>query len=171
MTTMFSAIKSASRAAVIAAVLGASALTAAPAFAQGGPSMSFGLQIPGQGGYGHDRNHGRHNGWDNHDRYETRCLTNREVARGLAQYGYRRVDIVRELSRERVDLTAQYGNWQYRMRVDKCTGEVSRVQRLARIGGYGSDGHTGRGYGGDRYDGYDSNGISSGFGFQFNFGN
>ncbi len=150
MTTLFSTIKSASRAAIIIVALAGSALSAAPAMAESGPSMSFSLQLPG----GNEMNAQRQysdDDWD--DDYGFRCLTSREVRQGLGEYGFRRVTIVRELSRDRVDVRAQYGNWIYGMRVDKCSGAVSRVQRLGR-GVFFNGGNNG-----------------GGFGFEFSFGN
>ena len=154
MTSIHTSFKTITRAAVVALALGATTLTAAPAFAQGAPS-GFSLQLPGGDtqrpqtfgiGNGPQGNHG---GWDND--YGFRCLTNREVRRGIAAYGFRRVEIVRELRRYRVEVRAVYGNWLYSMRVDKCTGEVSRVRRIGRVFGGGFDG--------------------GGFGLHFNFGN
>lgn len=149
MTSISTSFKTVTRAAVVALALGATTLSAAPAFAQDAPS-GFSLQLPGGNGetqrsqtFGNGPQ-GNHGGWD--DDYEFRCLTNREVRRGIAAYGFRRVQIVRELRRHRVEVRATYGNWLYSMRVDKCTGEVNRVQRIRRV-------------------------FGGGFGLQFNFGN
>jgi hypothetical protein len=154
MTSIHTSFKTITRAAVVALALGATSLTAAPAFAQGAPS-GFSLQLPGGNGdtqrsqtFGNGPQ-GNHGGWD--DDYGFRCLTNREVRRGIAAYGFRRVEIVRELRRDRVEVRAVYGNWLYSMRVDKCTGEVNRVRRIGRVFGGGFNG--------------------GGFGLQFNFGN
>ncbi|MEO5805707.1 hypothetical protein [Devosia sp.] len=163
MATIFSAFKSAGRVAVITLALGASTLVAVPAFAQG-PVVSFGLQFGG----GNNDNGPRHgNGWgdddwDNGGNYQRRCLTNREVRQQVSQYGYSQVNVVRELSRQRVDVTAVRGNWVYAMRVDKCSGQVSQPQRVSRIGG---GGFPGNGYPGNRP------GNGGGFGFEFNFSN
>lgn len=150
MTTIRTQFKSVARAAVVALALGATTLSAAPAFAQNGPSTSFSIQIPGGEGamtFGEGQmGTQRHGGWD--DDYDFRCLTNREVRRGIARYGFNRVEITRELRRDRVEVRAVYGNWLYSMRVDKCTGEVDRVERIRRAFGGGG-----------------------GFGFEFNFGN
>lgn len=148
MTPISTQFKTLARAAVVALALGATAMSAAPAYAQSGPSSSFSIEIPGGGGgmtFGEGQGTQRHGGWD--DDYEYRCLTNREVRRGLAAYGFRRVQIVRERGRDRVEVRAIYGNWLYSMRVDKCTGYVDRVQRIRRVFGGG------------------------GFEFEFNFGN
>jgi hypothetical protein len=144
------------RAAAVALALSATTLSAAPAFAQQAPAGSFSLQIPGGGGGVTTFGEGqmgtqRHGGWNDEQEYGYRCLTNREVRRGIADYGYRRVEITRDLGRDRVEVRAVYGNWVYSMRVDKCTGWVDRIQRLRRAFGGGYNG--------------------GGFGFEFNFGN
>jgi hypothetical protein len=135
MFTALSRFKSAGRAAVVAAVLGATSLTAMPVQAQ--PSFNFHLQIPGGGGEVQRHEGDGYGTYHHDDDWRYRCLTNREVRRGIARYGFRNVEIVRELRRDRVIVTAVYGRWLYSMRVDKCTGEVDRVKRERRIGGGG----------------------------------
>ena len=154
MTPIRTSFKTVTRAAVVALALGATTLSAVPAFAQDAPS-GFSLQLPGGNGdtqrsqtFGNGPQGGNHGDWD--DDYGFRCLTNREVRRGISAYGFSRVEIVREFRRDRVEVRAVYGNWLYSMRVDKCTGEVDRVQRIRRVNG---------GFNG------------GGFGLQFNFGN
>ena len=155
MTSFHATFKTVTRAAVVALALGATTLTTVPAFAQNAPS-GFSLQLPA--GEGQETQRGQtfgngpqaqHGDWE--DDYGYRCLTNREVRRGIAAYGFSRVEITREMSRDRVEVRAVYGNWLYSMRVDKCGGEVNRVQRLRRVNGGGFNG--------------------GGFGLQFNFGN
>lgn len=131
---------------------------AAPAFAQG-PAVQFGFQF-GNGQFGQHNNGNGASG--------TRCLSNREVTRGIDASGYDRVRIVRELSRQRVDVTAERGNWVYGLRVDKCTGKVSQPQRLRAAGnshGFPGYGNPGNGFPRDRYD------NNGGLNFQFSFGN
>lgn len=140
---------------VAAALVGTAALTAAPAQAQ--PSFNFQIEIPGQGGGSAQFGFGTgpnqpgsgfggpgfggpgfgpgHGGW--HDRrpgHHMRCLTDREIRRGLQNYGFFNLAIVRELPRNRVTVEGAQGNWVYSMRVDRCTGEVDRVERLYRTG-------------------------------------
>ncbi|WP_224702538.1 hypothetical protein [Devosia aquimaris] len=152
-----SAFRNATRAAVVTLGLGLAAVSVAPVAAQ---EFSIQMQAGGNGGQGFgDRHHGGHNGgWNNGPGYNMRCLTNREVIRGVSAYGYRNVQIVRELRRDRVEVQAVKRGYVYEMRVDKCTGRVSTPERIGRIGG---------GHGG--FNGGYNNGGS--FGFQFNFGN
>lgn len=59
------------------------------------------------------------------------CLTNRQVRRGLRDYGFEDIDIVRELSRNRLIVEALYeDDWYYSMRVHRCRGYVDRVRPL-----------------------------------------
>jgi len=155
------AFKTITRSALVAAVLGASSLVAAPAFAE----SSFTLRIEGGQGLAQDQRYDRHNSWNGNPGYRMRCLTNREVVRGVSAYGYGQVDIVGEYAGDRLELRAVKGNWLYGMRIDKCTGQVDRLQRIGRA--YS-------GYDGGRHDdgGYRSHSRSGGgFQFQFNFGN
>jgi len=141
MIHILSTLKKSGRAAVVALALGAATVTAmpAPAMAQS-PSFSFQLGIDsGQSGmtfrFGDD------------DRERVRvCLTNSQIRRGLREEGFRNVDIVRELRRNRVEVIASYGRSWYRLQVNRCTGAVRIVERLRR--GF----------------------PSGGFGLQFNFG-
>lgn len=145
MTSMITTFRKTGRAAVIALVLGASAITAAPAMAQSGqPQFNFQLDLGNGGG---SITMGAPQGRVAVPEYDRSrfCLTDRQIRRGLAQYGFRDARVTREFSRGRVQVIARYGRDLYSMRVNRCTGEVSRVERLRRPGG--------------------------GFGLQFNFGN
>jgi len=141
MTPFLSTFKKTGRAAVVALALGAAALTAAPVQAQSGPSFNFNLDL-GTGSMEFGPRHGGPGDFD-------RCLTNRQIRRGLADYGFRDVDIRRELGRNRVEAVGRYGRSWYSMRVNRCSGRVDRVERLRLRGGPGGPG----------------------FGLQFEFGN
>jgi len=130
MTPILSTLKSSGRAAVVALVLGAAAVTAipAPAMAQS-PSFSFSIDLGG--------GNLRFRGGDFDRRV---CLTNAQIRRQLRAEGFRNIDIRRVLSRNRVEVVASYGNRWYLLRVDRCTGAVRIVERLRRGlpgGGFG----------------------------------
>lgn len=174
MTSIRSTFKTLGRAAIVAVAFGVTATAATSAFAQSGPSVNFSIQLPSAGGGSAQRAPsllGRDNNsdWNGGGGYGYRCLTNREVRQGIADYGYRQVEVTRELRRDRVEVQAVYGRWAYAMRVDKCTGQVDQVQRIGRAynGGGWNNGNGGWDNGGWGNGGYDD----GGFGFQFNFGN
>lgn len=139
MTQILSTFKSSGRAAVVALVLGAATVTAmpTPAMAQS-PSFSFSIGVGGGG-----PSFRFHSGDEDFDF----CLTNGQIRRGLRAEGFRNIDIVRNLSRNRVEVIASFGKRWYLLRVNRCTGEVRIIERLRR-GGF----------------------PGSGFGLQFNFG-
>ncbi|MHB1109582.1 MAG: hypothetical protein ACYCZU_04590 [Devosia sp.] len=139
MIQILSTLRKSGRAIVVALVLGAATVTAmpAPAMAQSGPSFSFQLGIGGGGG-GSLRFEGGDVDLDF-------CLSNSQIRRGLRDYGFRNIDIVRA-NRNRVVVIARYGRAWYRLQVSRCTGQVRIIERLRR------------GFPG------------GGFGLQFNFG-
>ena len=114
------------RAVALAVLLGAGSF-AAPALADSSPSFSFNLQLPGGS---------VHMGTDRPDRFRPRpvCMSDWQVERELTRSGWHRVRIGRDLGRARVEA---FGNWRYRpdlyrMVVNRCTGNVSDVQRVGR---------------------------------------
>lgn len=132
MTPILSRVMKSSRIAIVALTLGAATLTAMPVQAQSEPSFNFQLGI-GKGGdagsmsFSQGKKQGRIIIDD--------CLTNRQVERGLRDYGFRNVDIVRNLGRDRVLAVASWRNKDYSMKVDKCSGEVYDVKRLKKYRG------------------------------------
>jgi hypothetical protein len=145
MATILSHFKTFGAAVLIAATLGTAGLAVTPVLAQGEPPSGFSLGMPGgnqqnqtmqspqQGAQTHEDATGRYDP-DTDDFYY--CLEDHEIVRGLRDYGFERVRIVRYLRGERVEVTAYWGRSQYSMRVDRCTGQVDRV-RLIRRSGFG----------------------------------
>ena len=125
MTTIISTFKKSGRAALVALALGAASFgaavpfTAAPAMAQnfsfefgirgGGDNFSFGV---GRGG----------------DRVRRACLTNNEIRRGLHREGFRDIRFL-DRRGNRVTLTAEDRRFDYRLRVNRCTGAVAILDR------------------------------------------
>jgi hypothetical protein len=131
---MLQTIKTTGRAALVAAALGATALTAVPVQAAE-PSGSFSLQFgPGSGGPMHfgegfrfgNGNITLHFGDRNFFKF---CLTNRQIERGLERRGFDHVRIVRSGERK-VIAVGKWGSRWYEMRVDRCTGKVDHVKRV-----------------------------------------
>lgn len=128
MTHLMSLVKTGSRAAIIALTLGASTLAVVPA-AQAQPSFNFqfGVGPDGKPSVGFGVDSGERRGRPIRPQV---CYSDREIIRGIRNEGYRDVQIVDQLSRNRVGVIARDGRTWYSMRVNKCTGEVDRVQRL-----------------------------------------
>ena len=148
MTLNISTLKKSGRAAVVALAMGAVGLTAMPVQAASEPSFNFQLGIGNDGGVmGFDLNKKSKKGYFP----IKKCLTDRQVERGLEYYGFDDADVVRKLSKSRVLVVAEWNNRYYSVTVDKCSGEVYNVKRLRR--GY------------DFYDG-PQKGPKNGFGFQ-----
>ena len=93
MTPIQPKFKTMVRAAVIAVTLGAGTLAAAPAFAQSEPSFNFSIQIPGGNGGASTFGRGGQGGYQGGNDYGYRCLSNRDVRRGISDYGFRRVEV------------------------------------------------------------------------------
>ena len=129
MTHLMTLVKTGSRAAIIALTLGASTFAIVPA-AQAQPSFNF------QFGVGPDGKPSVGIGVDSDGDRRGRpirpqvCYSDREIIRGIRNEGYRDVQIVRELPRNRLGVIARDGRTWYSLRVNQCTGEVDRVERL-----------------------------------------
>jgi hypothetical protein len=125
MTPILTTLKTSGRAAIVALTLGAAMFTAAPAMAQPTPefNFSFGVGADGKPSVGFGVNSGRNRG-------DYFCMTDRQIVRSLRDEGYRDVEIGRDLGRNRVGVIAKYGRSYYSMRVNRCTGEVDRIQKI-----------------------------------------
>ena len=132
---------------LLSALLISVALAAAtPASAQSEPSASFSLQLgngqstlsfgiesesPQQGNGNFNRRGGGDNWNGNGGGFRDACLTDRQVIRGLRDYGFQRVEVA-DSNRRRAEVIGRWGRWDYVMRVSKCTGEVNIVDRFRR---------------------------------------
>lgn len=146
MSTAPSPFKAIARAATIVLALGAVGLTAMPAQAQSRPNASFSLEL----GNGQLQMHGgqrRGPGFGpNPDRGSYRpqvCLSDRDIYRGLRDYGYRVLDLGRE-RRGVIEVYAEQGRRTYAMDIERCTGWVSNIREIRS---YGRPHRPGGGYG------------------------
>jgi hypothetical protein len=158
MTLSLSTFKKTGRAALVALTMGAVGMTAMPVQAASEPSFNFQLGIGNDGGVlGFELNS------KNKKKYHPikKCLSDRQVERGLEWYGFDDADVVRKLSSTRVLVVAEWNNRYYSMTVNKCSGEVYNVKRLRR----GFDFYDGPHKGPKNGFGYQKDGFS----FQFNF--
>ena len=161
MTLNLSLLKKSGRAALVAVAMGAVSMTAMPAQAAGGePSFNFQLGI-GNGGdvQGFELNKKSKKGY-----YPIKkCLSDRQVERGLQYYGFDDADVVRKLGKSRVLVVAEWNNRYYSLTVDKCSGEVYNVKRLRRGYDFYDGPHRGPKNGGGF--GYEKDGFSFNFSF------
>jgi hypothetical protein len=135
MATILTILKTTAAAATIAV-----GLAAAPALAQdpsfnfsignGNSSLSLEMESP-QGGNGTTTF--RHGGGGGGGSGFNLCLSNRDVIRGIRDYGFQRVEVT-DSSRRRAEVIGRWGRWDYLMNVNKCTGDVRIVDRFRRGG-------------------------------------
>lgn len=150
MTPILNTLIKSGRVALVAMTLGAATVTAMPAQAQSNPSFNFQLGIGNDGNvlsFGFGNKKGFHP--------IRNCLTDRQVINGLRHYGFRNIEIVNRLSRTRVQVEASFRGRDYRMTVNRCTGEVTNIRR---VGGHNPPPRP-RPF---------NDGPGFGFGFQFN---
>ena len=138
MNKLISTLRSGSRAAILALALAGTSIGVLPAAAMAqSPSVQFQLDF-GNGGVefrAGRRDRDRDYLWD--DRGDRYCLSDRRIRRALRDEGWRDIDFVRELRRNRVEIVARYGRSYYLLRADRCDGEVRIVERLRRNRGFG----------------------------------
>jgi len=128
MTHLMNLVKTGGRAAIIALTLGASSIAIVPTAQAQSFNFQFGVGPDGKPsvGFGVDSD-GDRRGRPIRPQV---CYSEREIIRGIRDEGYRDVQVVRQLPRNRLGLIARDGRTWYSMRVNQCTGEVDRIQRL-----------------------------------------
>ncbi|MBN9314609.1 MAG: hypothetical protein J0I99_02620 [Devosia sp.] len=127
--TVLNLIRQTSRAAVLAVVLAGTALSAVPVQAAPNLSGGFSLDVKPQGGDQKQLQQFKQKQFGPNDFFNW-CLTDRQIRRGLINYGFEEVAIVDRLGRNRVRVEAIYGDWYYSMRVHRCSGVVDRIRKL-----------------------------------------
>jgi hypothetical protein len=127
--TALSLLKHTGRAAVLALVLAGSALSAA-APVQAAPPQGFSLDVaPPSGGDAKTLQQYKQKNFSPNDFFNW-CLTDKQIRRGLRNYGFEDVQIVGYQSKNRVRVEAIWDDWVYSMRVHRCTGQVDRIKQL-----------------------------------------
>jgi len=125
--TALNLFKQTSRAAILALVLAGTAMSAAPA--QAAPPQGFSLDVKPQGGDSKGLQQFQKKQFGPNDFFNW-CLSDKQIRRGLRNYGFDDVQIVDHLSKNRVRVEATWDEWVYSMRVHRCTGTVDRVKKL-----------------------------------------
>jgi len=129
MSHLVTILKSSGRAAVIALTLGASTFAVVPAAQAQSFNFQFGVDGSGKPSVGFGVDSGERGRPGRPIRPQV-CYSEREIIRGIRNEGYRDVQVVRQLPRNRLGVIARDGRTWYSMRVNQCTGEVDRIERL-----------------------------------------
>jgi hypothetical protein len=128
MTTLFSTLKTTGRAALLAVVLGATALSVAPAQAAAPGAFTLELGSKGAEMTTMMSTQGLTFSDNNYDDYEDYCLSDWELISDLEDYGFEDVEIHKHLKHHRVVVWASWDYTEYSMRVNLCTGEVYKIR-------------------------------------------
>ena len=127
--TMLNLIRQTSRAAVLAVVLAGTALSAVPAQAAPNLNGGFSLDVKPQGGDQKQFQQYKKKQFGPNDFFNW-CLTDKQIRKGLINYGFEEVHIVDHLGKNRVRVQAIYGDWYYSLRVHRCSGVVDKIKKL-----------------------------------------
>jgi hypothetical protein len=106
------------RSSLATALIVATLLAAAPAQAGGNVGFSFSFSTG--------------NSVSHQYRHKQRCMSYRQIARGLSNHGYSDIKFKRTNNRH-IKATAVRGRWVYSMRIDRCTGDVTRLKKQRRV--------------------------------------
>ena len=138
--TVLNTLRQTGRAAVLAVVLAGTALSAVPV--QAAPNMGgFSLDVKPQGGDQKQLQQFKKKNFGPNDFFNW-CLTDKQIRKGLINYGFEEVHIVDHLSKNRVRVEAAYDDWFYSFRVHRCSGMVDKIKKLYPVWGeddYGDD--------------------------------
>ena len=129
--TVLNTLRQTGRAAVLAVVLAGTALSAVPV--QAAPLQGFSLDVKPQGGENQKQlQQYKKKGFGPNDFFNW-CLTDKQIRKGLINYGFEEVHIVDHLSKNRVRVEAAYDEWYYSFRVNRCSGVVDKIKKLYPI--------------------------------------
>jgi hypothetical protein len=125
--TVLNMLRQTSRAAVLAVVLAGTALSAVPV--QAAPLQGFSLDVKPQGGDQKQLQQFKKKNFGPNDFFNW-CLTDKQIRKGLINYGFDDVNIVDHLGKNRVRVEAAYDEWYYSFRVNRCSGVVDKIKKL-----------------------------------------
>lgn len=128
--TVLNTLRQTGRAAVLAVVLAGTALSAVPV--QAAPLQGFSLDVKPQGGDQKQLQQFKKKNFGPNDFFNW-CLTDKQIRKGLINYGFEDVHIVDHLSKNRVRVEAAYDEWYYSFRVNRCSGVVDKIKKLYPI--------------------------------------
>jgi hypothetical protein len=58
------------------------------------------------------------------------CLNDKQIRKGLKNYGFFDIDIVDHIGKNRVRVEAGYDDWYYSFRLNRCSGDVDKIKKL-----------------------------------------
>lgn len=125
--TVLNTLRQTGRAAVLAVVLAGTALSAVPV--QAAPLQGFSLDVKPQGGDQKQLQQFKKKNFGPNDFFNW-CLTDKQIRKGLQNYGFDDVSIVDHLGKNRVRVEAAYDDWYYSFRVHRCSGLVDKIKKL-----------------------------------------
>lgn len=129
--TVLNTLRQTGRAAVLAVVLAGTALSAVPV--QAAPLGGFSLDVKPQGGESQKQfQQFKKKNFGPNDFFNW-CLTDKQIRKGLINYGFEEVHIVDHLGKNRVRVEAAYDEWYYSFRVNRCSGLVDKIKKLYPI--------------------------------------
>ena len=126
--TSIKTLKTTTRAALAAIIIGAAGVSAMPAQAA---QTNFGISFNTGNGLSIFLGEGPHrrnfdNRWDRD--FHRACLGNREIRRSLRHYGYHNIRFGKQ-HRNKVRVIAVRGRWVHTLRVNRCNGRVAVIDR------------------------------------------
>lgn len=130
--THTSSFKKTTRAVIAALIIGAASISAIPAQAGNG-SVAFGFNFNSGNGVSFSVGAGQqqHGKRMQHKRRHLSCMNDRQLRRGLRDYGFKEIRFGGE-RRGKIRVEATRGRWEYSMRVGRCDGQVSRLTKVRR---------------------------------------
>lgn len=119
-------IKSSTRAALAALIIGGASVAAMPAQAAG---ASFGFSFNAGNGLTFSITEGQQQRRA-HPRFNRHraCLNNQAIRQDLRQAGFRNIRFVKK-NGKRARIVAKRGRWEYVLRVNRCNGNVATLDR------------------------------------------
>ncbi len=122
--TILSKLRTTGRAAAVAMVLAGTALAAMPV--EAAPLKNFSLEIKPQG----DQKAMQLKKFKGDNAFFFWCLTDKQIRKGLKNYGFYDIDIVDHIGKNKVRVEAGWDDWYYSFRLHRCTGEVDKIKKL-----------------------------------------
>lgn len=133
-------LKTTTRAAFAALIIGAAAVSAVPAqAANNGVTFGFSFGSNGSTVYSTQNHQTRSATTVHHRRWNSQELSNRDIRRGLRDYGFRNIKFANRDNR-RVRVTAVRDGYKYKLRVNRRNGNI-KILDQRRLQGRGGGRH------------------------------